>query len=46
MMKRGFAAIAYEKVVKDEEVLFLWAMLCASIDNDLMEPLLNRLVTT
>ena len=44
VMKRGFAAIAYEKVVKDEEVLFFWAMLCASIDNDIMEPLLNRLV--
>ena len=31
-------------VLEDVEVLFLWEMLCAGVDNDLMNVLLERLV--
>ena len=35
-MKVGFAARVNKAVLEDEEVLFLWEMLCAGVYNDLM----------
>lgn len=43
-MKVGFAARVNKAVLEDEEVLFLWEMLCAGVDNDLMNVLLEQLV--
>ena len=43
-MKAGFAVKVNKRVLEDEEVLFLWAMLCAAVDNDLMDVLLEWLV--
>lgn len=43
-MKVGFAARVNKAVLEDEEVLFLWEILCAGVYNDLMNVLLERLV--
>ena len=43
-MKKGFASTAYQKVVTNEDVLFFWSLLCANIENELMDPLLDRIV--
>ena len=44
-MKSGFASLAHKAVHKDEDASFYWSILCASIDNQLMEPVLKRLLS-
>lgn len=34
-MKTGFASLAHEAVLANEDVLFHWSILCASINNEL-----------
>ena len=43
-MKEGFATKVKKAVLEDEEVLFLYSILCANIDNAIMDFLLVRLV--
>ena len=43
-MKSGFAAVVHKAVIQNEDVQFFWAIACATIDNDLTDFLLGRLV--
>ena len=43
-MKEGFATNVKRAVLEDEEVLILYSILCANIDNAIMDFLLVRLV--
>ena len=33
LVKEGFALTSFQKVIHNEDVLFVWSLLCANIEN-------------